>query len=41
MVNGEPVPMYQAVLVHAGDELSIGITNGNGKEGLSCVCRRA
>ena len=29
-VNGSPVPMYQAVLVHAGDTLSFGMTNGNG-----------
>ncbi len=29
-INGEAIPMYQAVLVHAGDELAFGITNGNG-----------
>ena len=27
-VNGEPIPMYQAVLVHAGDTLSFGVANG-------------
>lgn len=29
-VNGNPVPMYQAVCVYAGDTLSFGMTNGNG-----------
>lgn len=29
-VNGNSIPMYQAVLVHAGDRLTFGITNGNG-----------
>lgn len=29
-VNGEQIPMYQAVLIHAGDELSFGMASGNG-----------
>ncbi|MGN0334023.1 MAG: biotin-dependent carboxyltransferase family protein [Lachnospiraceae bacterium] len=29
-VNGSPIPMYQAVIVRAGDTLSFGMTNGNG-----------
>ena len=29
-VNGNPIPMYQAVLVRAGETLSFGMTNGNG-----------
>lgn len=29
-LNGSPIPMYQAVSVHAGDQLTFGITNGNG-----------
>ena len=32
-VNGEPVPMYQAVLVRAGDTLSFGMTDGSGSRG--------
>lgn len=32
-VNGNPVPMYQAFLIHAGDTLSFGMTNGNGCRG--------
>lgn len=32
-VNGNPVPMYQALLMHAGDTLSFGMTNGNGCRG--------
>ena len=30
MVNGEAIPMYQAVLVHAGDRLAFGMASGNG-----------
>ncbi|HIX99121.1 MAG TPA: biotin-dependent carboxyltransferase family protein [Candidatus Dorea intestinigallinarum] len=30
-VNGEPIPMYQAVLVHAGDTLSFGVANGGSR----------
>lgn len=29
-IDGTPVPMYQAVLVHAGSVLTLGMTNGNG-----------
>lgn len=29
-VNGTPIPMYQAVLVHAGDTLAFGFASGNG-----------
>lgn len=29
-IDGEPVPMYQAVLVRAGSVLTFGMTNGNG-----------
>lgn len=29
-VDGTPIPMYQAVLVHAGSVLTLGMTNGNG-----------
>ncbi|MCI6059813.1 MAG: biotin-dependent carboxyltransferase family protein [Dorea sp.] len=29
-INKEPVPMYQAVLIHAGDTLSFGFVNGSG-----------
>ena len=29
-VNGEAIPMYQAVLVHAGDRLAFGMASGNG-----------
>lgn len=29
-VNGKPIPMYQAVLIHAGDRLSFGMASGNG-----------
>lgn len=29
-VNGEIIPMYQAVLIHAGDILSFGMASGNG-----------
>lgn len=32
-VNGQPIPMYQAVTVRAGDTLSFGMTNGNGSRG--------
>lgn len=30
-LNDEPAPMYQAFLVHAGDVLSFGMVNGNGR----------
>lgn len=29
-IDGTPVPMYQAVLIHAGSVLTLGMTNGNG-----------
>lgn len=29
-VNGQPIPIYEAVLVHAGDVLSFGFVNGTG-----------
>lgn len=29
-IDGTPIPMYQAVLVHAGSVLTLGMTNGNG-----------
>lgn len=32
-LNGEPAPMYQAFLVHAGDVLSFGMIGGNGRIG--------
>ena len=30
-VNGEAIPMYQAVLIHAGDTLSFGVANGGSR----------
>ena len=39
-VNGEPIPMYQAVLVHAGDTLSFGVANG-GSRAYIAILRRA
>lgn len=32
-INQKPIPMYQAVVVRAGDTLSFGMTNGNGSRG--------
>lgn len=32
-VNGTPVPMYQALLVHAGDKLAFGMAGSNGCRG--------
>ncbi len=33
VLNGEPAPMYQAFLVHAGDVLTFGMFSGNGRLG--------
>lgn len=30
-VNGEPIPMYQAVLIHEGDTLSFGVATGGSR----------
>ena len=38
-VNGEAIPMYQAVLVHAGDRLAFGMSIRKWMQSISCICR--